>query len=59
MIPVVLALAIGYLTGSAIIALSTIDQPRRAFDARTSIALAVTRYALALALMFVLVVVTS
>jgi hypothetical protein len=58
-IPAVLALAIGYLTGSAIIALTTIDQPRRAFDARTSIALAVVRYALAVALFAVLLQVTS
>lgn len=59
MIPLVLALAIGYLTGSAIITLSTIDQPRRPFDGLTSIALAVVRAALAVALLFVLVVVTS
>ncbi len=54
-----LAFVIGYLVAGAILALATVGQPRRAFDLPLSLAIAATRVLLALALLVVLLQVTS
>jgi hypothetical protein len=52
---VVLAVVAAYLLAGAVLALLTIGAPRRAFDLRTSVLLAVARTALAVSLLAVLV----